>query len=118
MTEKERGQHPIVLANRENNLYFRGTDNRIFYLPKHWADEIRDQSGDVDFGQSVYCYFGNPDVLAFRDRSDNEYLTSDALGWHNLDFLDTLPQVAEAEARELDPDLFALIDAINSGEAH
>jgi hypothetical protein len=104
--------HPIIVANRQKNLYF--ADKRIIFFPKGWCDDFKDMPDD---GPAIWGWYGNPDVLNFQEREGKEYLTTDAQGWFYLKELEGMRQVDEAEARRIDPDLFTLLDAVRNGEA-
>ncbi len=105
--------HSIIEANRQRDLYLVDGD-RIVYAPKGWCDDMRQDDED---GPCFACYYGNPDVLAFRSRENQEYLTTDCIQQYGLDTLAAMREVTEVEARQIDPDLFTLLDAINNGEA-
>ena len=106
----------ILEANRQRDLYLLDPEtNRIVFAPHNWCDELRQD--DEDDGPCFTCYFGNPDVLAFQQRESREWLTTDAQLLFSVESLEAMREVSEQEARQLDPDLFTLLAAINSGEA-
>jgi len=103
--------------NRKRSLYFDDGNGHIVFAPQGWADEIGQESEDGE-GWEFQCYHGdNEDTLAFEDRQGNEYLTTDCIQWFLVSDLAKMREVTEEEARQLDPDLFTLLDAIDSGEA-
>jgi hypothetical protein len=107
-------------ANRQRDLYFVEPDsNRIVLAPKGWADEIGQENEDGE-GWEFQCYHGNEDVLAFRERGTDgtgEYLTTDCIEWFLCNNLAKMREPTEAEARQIDPDLFVLLEAIDKQEA-
>ncbi len=97
----------ICQQNRETDLYFLDK-NRIVFMPQGWSDEMRDSDG-------IICWYGNPSVLDYKGRLPQEWLTTDGQAYFPIPYLEKLPQVTEAEARNLDPDLFELLDYVNQG---
>lgn len=113
----------IVDKNRERSLYLldRETD-RVVFIPQGWCDDFANVHQDEDaFGDlaepEIYCWYGNPDCLAFKGRDDREWMTWDAQEWFKLSALERMRELSEAEAWVADPDLFELLDAVNSGAA-
>ena len=106
----------IPVENQSRSLYLHDlTFNRIIFLPQNWYYEIVDELKD-EGENNAYCWIGQPGVNNWRERNPKEWETTDAQGWLNLGYLESLPEVSEVQARQIDPDLFALLDAINSGE--
>lgn len=107
--------HPIRLANAERGLYF-VEDNHIIYVPQGWSEDLGQVSDDNNSDWEFQCYHGGyGDVLAYKTRG--EYLTTDAICWVTISELELLRQVEESEAKKIDPNLFELLAAIDSGEA-
>lgn len=110
-------KNQILNNNEQQDQYFYDRRaNRIVFLPKGWANEIPnlDEEDEVQ----VYCWFGNQDTLAFKKRTTNEWLTTDAQGWFDVSNLEEMEIVDEAQARELDPNLFELLSFVDSSILH
>lgn len=109
----------LIQRNRDRDLYlFDATVGRVVFVPQGWCDQIPDPCADEpDAEPSVYGWYGNPDVSAWEGRADHEFLTTDAQAWFTVAELSALVEIPEAGARQLDPDLFRLLDAVNSGRA-
>jgi hypothetical protein len=105
----------ILEKNKQASLYFKLNNGRVFFLPQNWAHDFPDIDGDEEDGQSVYGYLGNEDVNRWLGRDTREWYTTDVCFWVCLSDLDQ--EISEEEARQLDPDLFRLLDAIDSKEA-
>lgn len=103
----------LLEANRLADLYFVTDDNAVILLPRDWSVEFRDPSGEGD----VYCWLSGPDVNNWLRRTSREWLTTDAQGWIPVAQLLAMRTVSEVEARSIAPDLFRLLDAVNTGSA-
>jgi hypothetical protein len=103
-------------ANKQADLYFVNA-NRIVFLPQGWCEDFKEHCLDDDPPQA-YCWIGQESVNNWLTSPSKEWYTTDAQGWMDISDLETMPQVTEAVARKVDPDLFRLLDAVNSGEAN
>jgi hypothetical protein len=106
----------IVELNRERDLYFVTKDGRIIFIPKGWCNEF-DDDNEKDDGPSIYGWIGQESTSNWATRSSKEWLTSETQGWTLISDLDKMREASAEEARQLDPDLFALLDAVNSNQA-
>lgn len=110
----------LLKANAERSLYFFDPETgRVVFLPQDWAYEMSDIDDETQERQAN-CWFGNDECLAFLERTTpvkNEWLTTDAQAFFNLTDLCKMQEINEDTARQRDPDLFRLLDAVNSGEA-
>ena len=108
----------LIEINRERGLYFHEhKSDRIIYLPQGWSEEFVDYDEEDESVRNTYCWYGNEDTLAYQQRVSMEMLTTDSQSWFDLEALAQMKQVSEAEARVIDPDLFTVMDAYNSGVA-
>lgn len=106
----------LIAENRLRDLYLLdpGT-NRVVFMPRYWCDEMRQD--DEDDGICISCWYGNDSVLAYQERESKEWLSTDACELMMLSDLEQMREISEEEARKIDPDLFTLLEAINSGKA-
>lgn len=104
----------IVEKNREQDLFFVTEDNRIIFIPQNWCDEFE---ADPDDEPSIYGWYGNKDIPNWKNRDSKEWYTFESQAWQSVTYLESLKEVTEEEARSIDPDLFELLDAVNSGVA-
>lgn len=104
----------ILAANKTNDLFFVDETGRIIYIPKMWCFDFVEEDKE---GRSTYAWIGQESVNDWRSRATKEWNTYEAQGWVSFKSLESLREVSESEAKIIDPDLFALLDAINSGEA-
>ncbi len=119
----------LIDLSRNQNLYFvapKGVSDgkeRIIYLPKGWCDEFTRENGfaggfdDIEDGPTLYGYIGNPEMFNWKGKTNKEVLMSKITGWITIGDLLAMKQVNKSEACSLDPDLFELLDAIDSGVA-
>lgn len=106
----------VVKANEERDVFLVNEDQtgkRIIFIPRNWVYEMGHD--DPDDGTCINCWYGNADVLAFEKRETKEWLTTDAQAYFALFELENMSEVSEEEARQIDPDLFRLLDYVNSG---
>lgn len=95
-------QHPLVLLNRQQSLYFTDGQN-VYFLPQDWAEEFQD--GVEHDVLEVYCY------APMFTRPDSGVETM----WIPLAELTVMRQIDEPEARRIHPKLFRWLDLMNSG---
>jgi hypothetical protein len=105
---------PVVELNRQKDLYL-VHQGRIIFIPKGWCDDFKDW--DEGEEPSIYCWIGQESVSNWLTNQYHEWFTTDAQGWMPISDLETMPSVTQSEARRIDPDLFRLLDGVNSGEA-
>lgn len=104
----------LVELNRERDIYL-VDEGRVIFIPKGWCDDFKEW--DETDEPSIYCWIGQQSVTNWLSNPHKEWFTGDTQGWMPISDLETMPQVTEAAARKIDPDLFRLLDAVNSGEA-
>ena len=109
----------IYTRNCTQDLYLVDPeDNRIIFIPKDWCDEFRDDDEyDPDAGPTSYCWIGQPSVTHWELHPDKQFFTYDTQGWMPVQDLEQMREVTPAEARQIDPDLFRLLNAVNTGVA-
>ena len=100
----------IIEQNRLSDLYF-VDGGRIIFIPMNWCDDFRSEEGDV------YGWIGQESVSNWKSRESKEWYTFEAQGWVSLDTLGEMKQVSFLEATVIDPELFRLLEAVNSGVA-
>jgi hypothetical protein len=105
-------QDKIIERNKIEDLYFLDENNHIIFLPQGWYESFSN-----DDPSEVYCWIGQSSVDNWLISKNKEWFTYDAQGWISLDNLSSLKEVLREEAINIDPSLFKLLDAINSGEA-
>lgn len=104
-------EHITQLNKREDLFFFDYEAGRVVLMPKGWCHELADYDG------SVLCWCGSEYTLAYKNRGSKEYLSSDSQRYYHPVTLEKFDVITEERARTLDPDLFELLDAVNSGEA-
>lgn len=103
----------VVDSNRQRDLYLTDGDN-VWFIPQGWCDDFSIANGSSggldyvdDFGEvrpEIYCYA--PLGLDKNSEVDTLYCS--------IASLEVLRETTEEESRQIHPELFRYLDAINS----
>lgn len=120
---------PIVVANRERDLYFQEIDQdgnpqaNAYFFPQGWCDDFsfaNGNTGGIDFDPENDDHTGmadGPEIYGYVPTHVYENSPVETL-FVGLEHLRKLREITEAEARQLHPNLFRYLDAINEGGVH